>query len=141
MGERDVEAGAENDVILLFADWRIADVDVSKGVLPSESLVDFSDGSAVFACVRHVRKEVKVLVKDGSLAELVHELISQSKRGKVATEGEILFVCIVRTGQKIERGVLALDRMKAESTSEERPQVEGLQIIAEEISVYECEKA
>ena len=77
MGERDVEAGAENDVILLFADWRIADVDVSKGVLPSESLVDFSDGaeiegSAVFACVRHVRKEVKVLVKDGSLAELVH---------------------------------------------------------------------
>ena len=146
MGERDVEAGAENDVILLFADWRIADVDVSKGVLPSESLVDFSDGaeiegSAVFACVRHVRKEVKVLVKDGSLAEVVHELISQSKRGKVATEGEILFVCIVRTGQKIERGVLALDRMKAESTSEERPQVEGLQIIAEEISVYECEKA
>lgn len=81
MGERDVEAGTEDNVVLLVADWRIADVDVSKGVLPSERLIDFRDraeveGSAVFACVRHVWKEVKVLVKNGSLAELVHELIS-----------------------------------------------------------------
>src|SRR4051794_24267886 len=66
VGEGDIHAGGEDDVILLLSAGRIRDVNVTERVLPSQPLAKFRHGSEVegrviFAEVVHVGEEEELL--------------------------------------------------------------------------------
>jgi hypothetical protein len=66
MSEGNVKTGREQDVILLFSERRIADVDIAEGILPTEPLADLGHRAeikrtSIIAGVSQVRVKVQAL--------------------------------------------------------------------------------
>ena len=64
VGKRDVQAGGEDQIVVLGASGRIRDVDVSELILPSEPLVELRDRAnsereAVLARLLQVREKTR----------------------------------------------------------------------------------
>jgi hypothetical protein len=82
VGEREVQPGGDDQVVVFCAGRRVRDVYVAKLVLPAEPLVDFGDGaeievSTVLAGLLQVGIQIEILCDHRALAQFVVEFLAE----------------------------------------------------------------
>src|SRR3981081_2988381 len=92
--EREVQPGGQNDIVFLErgrGGWRVCNVNIAERILPSQPLAQLGDaaegeGHAILSGVAEVREEVQLLSKERRCAQVVAELLPESKSCKIALE-------------------------------------------------------
>src|SRR5262249_49592327 len=102
MKQRHVQSGGEYQIVVLFPQRGIADVNIAKRILPSEPFVDLRHRSkieacAVFAGVTQIGIKIEALSQARSAVQLVSKFFSQRRRRKASAECRVAFMRVVKS--------------------------------------------
>ncbi len=144
--ERNVQTRCIQDVILLLARGRVAHIDVSESILPTEPLAELGHGTEIERRAI-VTRTAEIGIKVGTLSErctgtqFVHELFANRRRGEISAERVVVLTCVVHAPEQVQCRPIAFDCVEPETTPENRSQVQGLELVGLEIGADEREQS